>query len=604
MVRRIYLSVIIITLPLFWISLHARMQGTQPSLVIEGGTRIDVNGGAPVSDSLIVIQGNRITNVSRKGQIAYPPGAEVVKADGKFIVPGFWEAETVYVWHGGESSLIHGVTSVSDIATKAEVGMLHREAVNRGKIGGPRTVIGTGYLAANAGTGFETPLERAQVPKSAEEARQIARRFIDAGSDMVMFFDGRLPVEYFQAAYDEANKAGKATVARASFPVGPKEAVLAGARHLSHSAGIDRAIAKDGSKWTNELDRYSDMDEAKAADLIKFLVQYNVSLSPTLLRKGAGLHKETERFLEQDRRWWLSNPELRAYYPEHFFQSVLAENTPGPLEPAVKERRLRGYNNALQFHARFVQAGGRLLAGCNSPNVCPPGLGLHQELEVFAAAGLTPMQLLQAATKWPAETFKVQDKLGSIEEGKLADLVILNADPLRSGRNLMEIDKVVFDGKVQDRKYHASYRTPFLGGDGFDGNIVVQDLPWVVALKSATQGGGGGEVGSAGQATVRVYPPGIETISPYLVTEGDPTLTLTIKGVNFIEGSLVYFDNVVVPSRRISSTELRATIDGSLLRRAGRFDIFVRNQAPIIMPGWRAPDGSSNKAHFLVNFRY
>lgn len=602
MASRSFFLIVVLVLCL-WLPMNARVQAPQPVLVIEGGTLIDGNGGPPVTDSLIIVQGNTITNVSRKGRISYPPTAEVIRADGKFILPGFWEAETVYVWHGGESSLIHGVTSVSDIATKAEVGMLHREAVNRGKIGGPRTFIGTGYLAASGGTGFETPLERAQVPKSAEEARQIARRFIAAGSDMIMFFDGRLPAEYFQAAYDEANKAGKATVARPSFPVGPKEAVLAGARHLSHSAGIDRAIAKDGSKWTNELDRYSDMDEAKASDLIQFLVKNNVSLSPTLLRKGAGFHKETQRFLEQDRRWWLSNPELRAYYPEHFFLSILTENTPGEMEPAVKERRIKGYQNALRFHGQFVKAGGRLLAGCNSPNICPPGLGLHQELEVFAAAGLTPMQLIQAATKWPAETFKVQDKLGSIAEGKLADLVIVNADPLVNIRNLMEIDRVIFNGKLQDRAYHASYRTPFLGGDGFDGNIVVEDLPWVAALKAAVQGGGG-ESGSAGQAPVRVYPPGIETISPYLVTEGASTLTIVIKGVQFISTSQVYFDDVLVPSRRVSSTELHATVDEGLMRRAGRFDIFVKNPVPIVMPGWRAKDGTSNRAHFLVNFKY
>jgi hypothetical protein len=572
-------------------------------LVIEGGTLIDGNGGNPVPDSLIIIQGNRITNVSRRGQAPYPPTAQVINATGKYVLPGFWEAETVYVWHAGESSLIHGVTSISDIATKAEVGMLHREAVNRGKIGGPRLVIGTGYLAATGGTGFETPLERAQVPKSEAEAREIARRFIAAGSDMIKFFDGRLPIEYFRAAYDEANKAGKATVARPSFPVGPREAVLAGARHLSHSAGIDTAIMKDGARWSNELDRYSDMDDAKAADMIKFLVEHDVSLSPTLLRKGAGFHKETSQFLAEDRDWWLSNPELRAYYPEHLFLSVLTENTPGDLAPEVRARRIRGYQNALRFHNQFVQAGGRLLAGCNSPNVCLPGLGLHQELDVFAAAGLKPMQLIQAATRWPAQTFKVQDKLGSVEEGKLADLVIANANPLESVRNLRNISAVIFDGKVQDRTYHASYRTPFLGGDGFDGNIVVQDLPWVGALKAATQRGVGGD-GSAGQVPVRVYPPGIETISPYLVVEGTRTVTLTIKGVNFIPNSQVYFDNKPVPSRRVSPTEIEATIDERLLRSAGRFDVVVKNPAPIVMPGWRAPDGSSNLAHFLVNFKY
>src|SRR5688572_20904752 len=132
LMRTVALLVVLLSLFLE-VSLIARAQA--PSmLVIEGGTLIDGNGGNPVPDSLIIIQGNRITNVSRRGQVPYPSTAQVINATGKYVLPGFWEAETVYVWHAGESSLIHGVTSISDIATKAEVGMLHREAVNRGKI--------------------------------------------------------------------------------------------------------------------------------------------------------------------------------------------------------------------------------------------------------------------------------------------------------------------------------------------------------------------------------------------------------------------------------------------------------------------------------------
>lgn len=588
---------------LFWLAPRptAAQAQQQATLVIDGGTLIDGSGGAPVPNALIIIQGNRITNVSRKGQISYPSTAQVIHADGKFILPGFWEAETVYGWFGGESELIHGVTSISDIATKSEVAMLHKEAVNRGKTGGPRTFIGTGYLGSERVTGFETPFERAQVPKSAAEAREVAKRFIAAGSDMVMFFDGGLPIEYYQAAFDEAKKAGRARVIRPTAAVGVKEAVLAGADHISHSSGIDRAIVKDGSRWTNELDRYADMDEAKAADLIKFLVERNVSLSPTLIRKGMGFHEATARFQEQDREWWLSNPNLRAYYPEHLFESALMESTPPPPEPAVRERRMKGYKNMLRFHGDFVKAGGRMLAGCNSPFIVPPGLCLHQELEVFTAAGLTSMQMIQAVTKWPAETFKVADKLGTIESGKLADLVIVNADPTQSIRNLRQIHSVVFDGKAQDLTYHASYRTPFLGGSGLDGNSVVEDLAWVIAMKAGTSGP---QEGGTGPDQVRVGPPGILSISPYIVTEGSPTTTLTVKGANFVRRSQVYFDNSRVPSRWISATELQVTLDENVLRQVGRFDIYVKTPGPLINPIWHARDGVSNTAHLLVNFKH
>ncbi len=72
----------------------------QPSaLVIEGGTLIDGNGGAPLQNSVIVIEGNKITSVSRKGQGSYPPGAQVINAAGKFVLPGLWDSQSDYVWY-------------------------------------------------------------------------------------------------------------------------------------------------------------------------------------------------------------------------------------------------------------------------------------------------------------------------------------------------------------------------------------------------------------------------------------------------------------------------------------------------------------------------
>jgi hypothetical protein len=383
----------------------------------------------------------------------------------------------------------------------------------------------------------------------------------------------------------------------------PRDAALAGADVISHSDGIDSAIANEPSKWRNELDAYSDMDEAKATGMIQLLVQHRVTLAPTLIRKGKGFHKSAAQFEEDDRRWWLLNPNLHSYYPEQMVQSVLLQYRPAPLESAVWERRNKGYQNMLRFHRQFVQAGGRLMAGGNSPSNCTPGLCLHQELAVFEEAGLTPMQMIQSATKWPAEALRVADRLGTIEPGKIADLLVINADPLENIGNLRKIHSVIYDGKVQDLTYNSWYSPPFQGGLGLGGNPVVEDLEWAVALKAATfreqmVGGGAG----AGPEPVRVPPPGIETISPYIITEGSPNLTLKIKGFNFFNSSQVYFDNMLVPSRRVTPTELEVTLEETLLRRVGRFSLVVRNPGPLIVPGWRSKDGTSNMAHLLVNF--
>ena len=106
----------------------------------------------------------------------------------------------------------------------------------------------------------------------------------------------------------------------------------------------------------------------------------------------------------------------------------------------------------MRFHRMYADAGGKVTTGGNTNVTKAVGLVLHQELEVYVEGGFTPMQAIQAATKWSAETFHMQDRLGTIEAGKLADLLIVNADPLQDIHNTQKIDSVIFNGKAVDRK--------------------------------------------------------------------------------------------------------------------------------------------------------
>ena len=284
-----------------------------PALVIEGGTLIDGNGGMPVQDSVVVIQGNRITSVSRKGQAAaYPANAWVIKADGKYVLPGLFDSQNSYSWYFGEAMLNHGVTSTIDVGTTGETAVPYRDAVFHGKAKGPRAFTGVSRLSVNANalvaTGLENPLTHTRVPKSAEETRQLVRAWIAAGADYILTYDGALPMDYYQAAFDEANKAGKPVFTRAYGPVlFPKDAALLGSANLPHSAGIGIAVTKDPSKFKegrddrNELDRYAEMDDAKARDLIQVLVAHHVALVPTFMINFPGYPKEWAQFAEEAR---------------------------------------------------------------------------------------------------------------------------------------------------------------------------------------------------------------------------------------------------------------------------------------------------------------
>ena len=586
------------------------------ALVIEGGTLIDGNGGTPVRDAVIVIEGNKITSVSRKGQVTYPANAVIIKADGKYVLPGLFDSQNSYSWYFGEGMLNHGVTSTIDVGTTGETAVPYRDAVFHEKVRGPRGFTGVSRLSVNANalvsTGLENPLTHTRVPKSAEETRQFVRAWIAAGADYILTYDGALPMDYYQAAFDEANKAGKPVFTRAYGPVlFPKDAALLGAANLPHSAGIGIAVTKDPSKFKqgrddrNELDRYAEMDDQKARDLIQILVAHHVALVPTFMINFPGYPKDWNQFTAEARAFF-NNPDLLAYYPPAAVQSALRSYTRND-QGEVRERRMKGYQNAMRFHKMFVDAGGHLVVSGNTNDAWVPGVDLHQEMQVMVEAGLTPMQIIMGSTKYPAEMLRKQNLLGTIEAGKLADVIIVNADPLQDIKNLDKINTVIQDGKIVELGYHSSYSSPF--SNVAAGTISIEGLPWAEDMKKATRGAEGGPQAAAEGGAIadpmNSPQPAIETMDPIIVTQGD-SCVVTITGFNFVRRSAVYFKGRPVPFKAVSPTQLQVTLDAEALREAGRFDLVVKNPEPLdpfyVRSMWG--NGTSNVAHLIVNYRY
>ncbi|HMI95550.1 MAG TPA: amidohydrolase family protein [Micropepsaceae bacterium] len=579
----------------------AAQNGGAPALVIQGGTLIDGNGGAPVPNSVIVIQGNRIAAVGPAGQTQIPAGARIIDARNKFVLPGLWDAQTNYSWFNGELNLNQGVTSIIDIGNGEELSILHREAVTHGKIRGPRTFVGIGHLGgANPDelTGLETALSTRQIPKTVDETVAVAKRLLDAGADMVMFHDGRnFTPEMVAAACREAHARGKVCTQRADGPkMKAKDAAIAGADQLPHARGIDLDIMRDGATPTNNvLERFAQMDDAKAKSLIDVLVREKTSPVPAIIHESPGYPKNWERMSAAVRKVF-TDPDLRAYYPDAFYKETTRVHDAVDTGD-VRQRRMVGYQNVLRFYRMLDAAGGKTVVGGDTNAQKVPGFVVHDEMEILEEAGIPRMHVIQGATKWAAEALNKQGELGSIEAGKLADILIVNADPLQDIGNLRNIDSVIMDGKVADRAFHSYYSTPFLGS--VDDIRVVEALPFTVTLKAATF-----RAGNARQAPdpVESPQPAIQTISPIWAKEGDPAVTMKLTGFNFVRRSRVFFDGLSVPWRWVSPTELEVTIGADLLKRPGRYDIEIQNPQPVNLPDWG--NGTSNKAHFMVDFRY
>jgi imidazolonepropionase-like amidohydrolase len=580
------------------------------TIVIRGATLIDGLGGAPVPNSVIVIERNRITAVGPADQVQIPADVDqTIDGTGKWVLPGLIDAKANWNWQYGEAFLHWGVTSAMVSGARNDQGIAERDAVNYGIYPAPRLfqtyigIRGRGPECARRDT--YVPGEGNKLVCGADEAVLWTQHAIDGGADFITFGDGDGPPEWWKPAIDLAVNSGKAVVYRAMGPQTRAREVcdMANGAVYVHTGNVGAQIAADESKWATYTglppDAYADMDDAKAAAMIQHLVGCNAYLEPDLMAADRGFHKNWARVQQEDRDVF-TDPNLAAYYPVWAMED-LWENVQSPeeyLRPEQIELRKRGFAGHVAFLKRYVDAGGKIVAASDITQSAP-GLGLHQEMAAFVEdVGLTPMQAIQSATKWVAEGFKQPD-LGSLETGKLADIILVNADPTVDILNLRQVDTVIKNGEVVDRSYHPWYRGDMFSNDRMsDDDPIVAELDAVEELKATVTPA----VLTGAVAAPAASPlPAIEKIHPYTVIQGTGDTELTITGFNFVAGSQVSFDGERIPVRVVSPTEIRATVWQNLLARAGKFAIAVENPAPAA----DAEGGTvSNRAYMLVPFSF
>ncbi len=438
-------------------------QPAQPKpLVFTRVTVIDVASGAAKPDLTVVITGDRITTLGKTAEVKIPKDAQVVDATGKFLIPGLWDMHTHLVTLDFlRLCIANGVTGVRDMGGVLEQLSFWRKGVKEGRIVGPR------IYAAGPIVDGPKPFWPFSVPVADEkQGRQAVVSLKQRGVDFIKVYS-LLSREAYLAVADEAKKQGLPFAGHVPLSISASEAADAGQKSIEHLDMIMRASSEYEEEASKELrEALNDPDakaaaltvmraqakklgetysEEKAQALFARLAERGVWLTPTLTVQRA-ISSLNDPAVTSDARVKYLPPFLRQTWNPKT-DARLKDLTAADLA-AARER----FQSILERVGAMHRAGVQLLPGSDTPNpYCFPGFSLHDELELLVKAGLTPTEALQTATRNPAKFLGLQDSLGAVEPGKIADLVLLEANPLEEIGNTRKINAVVAAGKLIDK---------------------------------------------------------------------------------------------------------------------------------------------------------
>jgi imidazolonepropionase-like amidohydrolase len=435
----------------FMLSGLLRAQTNPTVLVLRGGTLIDVASGKEISDSTIVMRGERIERIG-SGNTAIPAGAQIIEAKGKWIIPGLIDSHA-HAENPDETPfslfLANGITTIRNPGGNITVLRLTRERLIRGELVGPRLFFSGPLLDGIPPVWPDMSL----LVDTAQRARSAVNFLADQGVDFVKVYNNVKEPE-LRAIIETAKERGLPVAGHIPRSMTMTHAVELGMTILEHIRVTGREMISPGE--ADEIDplplgrrepllwQRFDLQSEKMHALVQRLGQSKVFLDPTLV-----IAEETEvPNLDADK-----NDSNNQYLSPKVVERYVNLKSPIYELPAeLRAAGLEAFHKQEKFVGMCNRAGVKIIAGTDGPGIGSllPGFGLHRELELLVESGLSPLQALRAASLTAAEALGKDDWLGTVEAGKFADMVVLDANPLQEIQNLRKIHLVVQDGKTYD----------------------------------------------------------------------------------------------------------------------------------------------------------
>ena len=387
-------------------------------------TVIDVAAGKPIPHLTVVVRDDRIVTVGPAATTRVPAAARVVDGRAKFLIPGLWDMH-VHLWYPQNqlpAYVAQGITGVRDMGSDFARVVGWRKAILEGKAVGPH-IVSSG--PAVMGKPSDNPKLPAIVASTPEEARKAVDQLEDMGVDFVKVLSD-VPKDAYIALAERVRQAEMDFTGHVPDEVSVMEAVEARQLSIEHMFGMTRAMADDPG---HPLETFN---EAKLLEFCEESVRFETWQTPslTLWKRMIGINTTDPRYrlVPQSIRGTWEKPE------------ALNDNN----------AKLLGAQLALVRRMVLIMQRAKvgILAGTDTgDDYTIPGATLHDELEELVACGLTPAEALRSATLAPARFLRWDESLGQIREGLVADLVLLDADPLTAIGNVRRIAGVAVRGR-------------------------------------------------------------------------------------------------------------------------------------------------------------
>jgi cytosine/adenosine deaminase-related metal-dependent hydrolase len=424
------------------------------ALVIRNVTLIDGTGAAPRAGMTVVVEEDRITGIGAAESVQFPPSARLIDGSGRFLIPGLWDMHVHLRDLDGTLPLfiVNGVTTVRDMGSELEETVDQRARIKSGGLIGPNIKTSGMMLESRSWLSqyVELMRERGDDEEAIEkflatrvtvadtqEAKEVVDALIRNGADFIKIRHAESP-EVFTAIGRAAGEAGTQLVGHYVWIVSLEESADGGQRSVEH----------------NILPGFNEKPLEEKRAIFEALLRNDTHLVPTLVtNKSETLPPEEVMAIVQDEKGRLDrrnryvSASIRKGWLETAALNAADEERP---PPEVIEQMIASSD---QFVMEARAAGVKLLAGTDVPTTGTfLGFSLHDELGLLVERyDFTPMEALRSATALPAAFMDVDGEVGTIEEGKRADLVLLDADPLSDISNTRQIAMVIANGRVFDR---------------------------------------------------------------------------------------------------------------------------------------------------------